>query len=142
MRLPEAFQTKHPLRFRGDGGYRILMMSDAHLKPDKEERTIRAMETLIDGTKPDLVLLNGDNVAAFTSPEMFEALLARLAAPMEARHITAAALSPGKIRPRLTDRLLIWQGGSLKMSCGQVSLTSVKFSYPMPSVWKNRLVYM
>ena len=66
MPLPNAFHTKHPLRFRPDGGYRILMMSDAHLKPDKEERTLRAMETLIDGTGPDLVLLNGDNVAAFT----------------------------------------------------------------------------
>jgi 3',5'-cyclic AMP phosphodiesterase CpdA len=87
MRLPDAFQTKHPLRFRKDGGYRILMMSDAHLKPGKEERTLRAMETLIDGVRPDLVLLNGDNVAAFTSPEMFDGLLARLARPMEERHI-------------------------------------------------------
>ncbi len=87
MRLPEAFQTKRPLRFRKDGGYRILMMSDAHLKPEKEERTIRAMETLIDGTKPDLVLLNGDNAAAFTGPEMFEGLAARLVEPMESRRI-------------------------------------------------------
>ncbi|MBR4539458.1 MAG: metallophosphoesterase family protein [Clostridia bacterium] len=87
MRLPDRFQTKHPLRFRKDGGYRILMMSDAHLKPDKEERTLRAMETLIDGTRPDLVLLNGDNVSAFTSPEMFERLLAQLVEPMETRRI-------------------------------------------------------
>ena len=87
MRLPDRYQTKHPLRFRKDGGFRILMMSDAHLKPDKEERTLRAMETLIDGTKPDLVLLNGDNVSAFTSPEMFEGLLAQLVAPMEKRRI-------------------------------------------------------
>ena len=63
------------------------MMSDAHLKPDKEARTLRAMETLIDGTKPDLALLNGDNVSAFTSPAMFEGLLAQLAAPMEKRRI-------------------------------------------------------
>ena len=87
MRLPEAFQTRRPLRFRPDGGYRILMMSDAHLKPGKEERTLRAMETLIDGTRPDLVLLNGDNVAAFTDQGMFEALLALLASPMETRRI-------------------------------------------------------
>ena len=58
MRLPDPFQTRHPLRFRADGGYRILMMSDAHLKPGKEDRTLHAMETLIDGTGPDLVLLN------------------------------------------------------------------------------------
>jgi UDP-N-acetylglucosamine 2-epimerase len=59
------------------------MMSDAHLKPEKEARTLRAMETLIDGTKPDLVLLNGDNVSAFTSTDMFEALLEKLSSPME-----------------------------------------------------------
>ena len=87
MRLPEAFRTKQPLRFREDGGYRILMMSDAHLKPGKEERTLRAMETLIDSTRPDLVLLNGDNVAAFTSTDMFEALLDQLVQPMEKRRI-------------------------------------------------------
>ena len=57
MPLPDAFQTKHPLRFRKDGGYRILMMSDAHHKPAQGARTVRAMETLIDATKPDLVLL-------------------------------------------------------------------------------------
>ncbi len=87
MRLPEAFQTKCPLRFRSDGGYRILMMSDSHLKPGKEERTLRAMETLIDAVRPDLVLLNGDNVSAFGDRETFEALLEKLASPMETRHI-------------------------------------------------------
>ena len=87
MRLPDTFKTRHPLRFRPDGGYRILMMSDAHLKPGKEARTVHAMETLIDGTGPDLVLLNGDNVAAFTDQDMFGALLDHLASPMEERHI-------------------------------------------------------
>ncbi len=87
MRLPEEFQTRRPLQFRRDGGYRILMMSDAHLKPDAGERTIRAMETLIDSTRPDLVLLGGDNVSAFTSREMFERQLAELASPMEKRHL-------------------------------------------------------
>ncbi len=85
--MHDALQTKIPLSFREDGGYRILMMSDAHLKPGKEEPTVRAMEALIDRTGPDLVLLNGDNVAAFTGPEMFEATLARLVSPMETRRI-------------------------------------------------------
>ena len=87
MRLPEAFQTRRPLRFRKDGGYRILMMSDAHHKPAQGARTVRAMETLIDATKPDLVLLNGDNVAGFTCKEMFEQQLAELVSPMEKRRI-------------------------------------------------------
>jgi len=87
MPLSKEFQTKHPLRFRKDGGFRILMMSDAHHKPDKGDRTIRAMETLIDATHPDLVMLGGDNVAAFTGPEVFERLLEEVASPMEKRHI-------------------------------------------------------
>ena len=87
MPLPEPFQTKHPLRFRKDGGYRILMMSDAHHKHARGALTVRAMETLIDATKPDLVLLNGDNVAGFTCREMFEEQLAELVSPMETRHI-------------------------------------------------------
>ena len=87
MRLPEALQTRRPLRFREDGGFRILMMSDAHLKQEKGELTVRAMEKLIDHTRPDLVLLNGDNVAGFTGPEMFESLLDRLVSPMEARRV-------------------------------------------------------
>ena len=87
MLLPESFQTRHPLRFRKDGGYRILMMSDAHHKPARGALTVRAMETLIDATKPDLVLLNGDNVAGFTCREMVEEQLAELVSPMEKRHI-------------------------------------------------------
>ena len=87
MPLPDAFQTKHPLCFRKDGGYRILMMSDAHHKPAQGARTVRAMQTLIDATKPDLVLLNGDNVAGFTCKEMFEQQLAELVSPMEKRRI-------------------------------------------------------
>ncbi len=87
MPLPDAFRTRHPLRFRRDGGYRILMMSDSHLKAGREERTLRAMETLIDRTGPDLVLLNGDNVSAFADLDSFRALLARLVSPMERRGI-------------------------------------------------------
>ncbi len=87
MPLPDAFATKRPLRFRPDGGYRILMMSDAHLKPGKEKPTIDAMGALIDGTHPDLVLLNGDNVAAFTDKKMFGDLLSQVVSPMEDRHI-------------------------------------------------------
>ena len=54
MRLPEAFQTKRPLRFRDDGGYRILMMSDAHLKPGKEERLVVVVENLRKAMEADM----------------------------------------------------------------------------------------
>ncbi len=87
MRLPDEFATKLPLTFRKDGGYRILMMSDAHQKPSADDRTIRAMGLLIDRTKPDLVLLNGDNVSGCATKEDFMAQLALIASPMEERGI-------------------------------------------------------
>ena len=87
MRLPEEFTPKCPLKLRKDGGFRVLMMSDAHQKPGDDVRTIRAMGQLIDRTKPDLVMLGGDNVAACANEADFEAQLARVASPMEERGI-------------------------------------------------------
>ncbi|MBR4443805.1 MAG: hypothetical protein IKS52_11125 [Clostridia bacterium] len=73
MRLPNEFTPKCPLKLRKDGSFRILMMSDAHQKPGDDVRTIRAMGLLIDRTRPDLVMLGGDNVAACASEAEFEA---------------------------------------------------------------------
>ncbi|MBR4727797.1 MAG: metallophosphoesterase family protein [Clostridia bacterium] len=87
MRLPNEFTPKCSLKLRKDGGFRILMMSDAHQKPGDDVRTIRAMGLLIDRTRPDLVMLGGDNVAACASEAEFEAQLARIASPMEERGI-------------------------------------------------------
>ena len=79
MRLPEEYAPKYPLTFRKDGGFRILMMSDAHQKPGDDIRTPRAMRLLIERTKPDLVVLGGDNVSACASESDFDAQLARIA---------------------------------------------------------------
>ncbi len=87
MRLPETYRLKCPLTLREDGGFRILMMSDAHQKPGDDIRTIRAMNLLIDRTKPDLVMLGGDNVCGCGTEGEFEEQLARLASPMEERKI-------------------------------------------------------
>ena len=87
MRLPDEFKSKCPLTLRRDGGFRILMMSDAHQKPGDDVRTIRAMRLLIDRTKPDLVILGGDNVAACENEAEYEAQLDRIASPMEEKGI-------------------------------------------------------
>ncbi len=87
MRLPDEFTPKIPLTFRSDGGFRILMMSDAHQKPGDDVRTVGAMGRLIDRTKPDLVVLGGDNVAACANKAEFEEQLARVASPMEERGV-------------------------------------------------------
>ena len=87
MRLPDEFTPKCPLTLRRDGGFRILMMSDAHQKPNTDDRTLRAMRSLIERTEPDFVMLGGDNVAAATCEAEFEEQLALIAAPMEERGI-------------------------------------------------------
>jgi len=87
MRLPDEFAPRCPLTFRGDGGFRILMMSDAHQKPNTDDRTIRAMGRLIDRTRPDLVMLGGDNVSAVRNEAEFEEQLGLIASPMEERGV-------------------------------------------------------
>ena len=83
MRLPSEYMPKLPLRFRPDGGFRILMMSDIHHAPGTGDTAIRNMRALIDRVKPDLVMLGGDNTTGRSEKADFEALLSEIASPME-----------------------------------------------------------
>ena len=58
--LNKELQTKIPLRFHEDGTFKIVMMSDLHWSVKKDERTVRAMNIVLDEEQPDLVLLGGD----------------------------------------------------------------------------------
>ncbi len=87
MRLPEELRSKLPLRFDGNGRFRILMMSDMHYAPDRDPRTIQLMHRLIETQKPDFVMLGGDNTTGKATNGEFDLLLSEIAAPMEDRHI-------------------------------------------------------
>ena len=87
MNLPDVFRSKLPLRFRKDGNFRILMMSDMHYAPDRDERTVKAIELMLDSQQPDLVLLDGDNTTGKSTKKEFKVLLEDIARPMEDRHI-------------------------------------------------------
>ena len=87
MRLPDVFGSKLPLRFRNDGTFRILMMSDMHYAPDRDERTVKAIELLLDTQKPDLVILGGDNTTGKATKKEFRILLEDIVRPMEDRRI-------------------------------------------------------
>ncbi|MBR5752511.1 MAG: metallophosphoesterase family protein [Clostridia bacterium] len=87
MRLPDQYTSRIPLRFRPDGGFRILMMSDLHYALDRDERTIKAMELLLDSQKPDFVILGGDNTTGKSTCEEFDVLLQDIARPMEERRV-------------------------------------------------------
>lgn len=86
--LEKNLYTKRPLRFDTDGKFRILMVSDIHGGVGYDEmRTVRAMQALVDCTKPYLVLLGGDIAGPGTihvsNKEELKVLLDGLVAPME-----------------------------------------------------------
>lgn len=69
---------KAPLRFREDGTFHILQLTDIHLvdpemddDPDRsvpladEANTFTVLETCVERTQPDLVVLTGDNVCGY-----------------------------------------------------------------------------
>ena len=49
------------LRFRPDGTFRVLMMSDLQESAQYDPRSLRSVEVLLDECQPDLVILGGDN---------------------------------------------------------------------------------
>ena len=53
--------TKHELKFNKDGKFKILMMSDIQEPFNIDERTMPAINKLIDNVKPDFIILGGDN---------------------------------------------------------------------------------
>lgn len=71
------------LRFNNDGKFRILILTDAHHAPETGKATIRAIESLIDRTQPDLVFLDGDNIAGHATKRNCLDMIADIASPME-----------------------------------------------------------
>jgi len=51
------------LRFRPDGTFRILMISDFHGGTHHNPKLVRGIDALVEYAKPDLVLLGGDQAA-------------------------------------------------------------------------------
>jgi hypothetical protein len=95
MTLPDLtpwLTTKRPLRFREDGGFRILMVSDIHGGVGyNKKKTVAAMNALMEAEKPDLVVLGGDNagpgVIHIETAEQLEEMLSEITSPMEERGI-------------------------------------------------------
>ncbi|MBR6510457.1 MAG: metallophosphoesterase [Clostridia bacterium] len=53
--------NENNLKFRDDGTFRVLMMSDLQESANYDPRSLRSMEVLLDESQPDLVVLGGDN---------------------------------------------------------------------------------
>ena len=80
--------NKLPLRFR-EGKFRILSVSDLHGVVNYDKRLTRDLAALLDGVKPDLLLVLGDTADhdALESPENLRGYLSDLNAVMAARDI-------------------------------------------------------
>ncbi|MFC7877126.1 metallophosphoesterase family protein [Isoptericola sp. NPDC057391] len=76
------------LRFRKDGTYTIVQFNDTQDDEKIDRRTLELMRAVLDDERPDLVILNGDNITGGcdTPLEMRQAMN-NVAQPMEERQI-------------------------------------------------------
>lgn len=58
-----------PLRFRPDGTFRVLMMSDIQESAQYDPRSLRSVEAQLDECQPDLVIWEAIIATATTSSE-------------------------------------------------------------------------
>ncbi len=85
----KPFTTKHPLRFREDGTFRVLMLSDIQESAHYDPRSLRSLEVLMEEGDPDLVIWGGDNCFGpeITCEEDLQQFLDIFTMPMEKRKI-------------------------------------------------------
>ena len=76
------------IRFRKDGKLKIVQFNDTQDDERIDRRTLELMEKVLDAEKPDLVVLNGDNITGGcdTETQMRQALN-NVTVPMEQRRI-------------------------------------------------------
>ena len=87
--LTYNLSCKQELKFRPDGSFKILMMSDIQETLEYDPRTLEGMHRLVEKVAPDLVFLGGDNCNGLvlrTKEELVE-YLKIFSAPMERRKI-------------------------------------------------------
>lgn len=81
---------KHTLRFKKDGTFRILILTDIHGGVKIHPQLMPALHAVVESAKPDLVLLAGDTnshrIGAAT-PAQLRDFLAVITAPMERNRI-------------------------------------------------------
>ena len=95
-----------PLRFRDDGTFRILHLSDIHeVSPEMDDdenpqipiscsiETVNVIEQCIERTQPDLVVFGGDNISGYWEEYTYDYLretIEKIVAPVKKRGIPLA----------------------------------------------------
>lgn len=80
-------KTKIKLRFGDEGNFKILVFSDIQEGPRYDPRTLLNINAMLDRIRPDLVILNGDNVIDCADIEEYSRTLKVFVSPMEERNI-------------------------------------------------------
>ncbi|MFC5406268.1 metallophosphoesterase family protein [Cohnella soli] len=62
--------TSVPLKFRENGTFKIVQFTDMHIKdgriePEKDDRTLTLMQSIMAEQKPDLIVLTGDVISSY-----------------------------------------------------------------------------
>ncbi|TIX51718.1 phosphoesterase [Alteraurantiacibacter aquimixticola] len=80
---------ENALRFRPDGKFKLLVVSDMHYIPEPDADGIALTEKLIDIEKPDLVIATGDNISGdrCDTPADVEAAVRNVATAMENKQV-------------------------------------------------------
>ncbi|MEV6233510.1 metallophosphoesterase family protein [Saccharopolyspora shandongensis] len=82
-----AAQTAN-LRFRADGTYKIVQFNDTQDDERIDRRTLELMNAVLDDQRPDLVILNGDNITGGCDTELeMRQAMNNIVQPMEERKI-------------------------------------------------------
>jgi hypothetical protein len=88
--LDEYLKVKHPLRFRKNGTFKILLLTDPHGGVDMHPQLKPGIDAIVTHCQPDLVLLGGDinsHHIGCTNLEELQKYLAKLTEVMEANEI-------------------------------------------------------
>ena len=82
----------NPLRFRPDGSFKILVISDTHYYPHPDKYGIALTEFLIDTEKPDAVIITGDVITGNASnlPDEVKQAIANVAEAFEKKQTSWA----------------------------------------------------
>lgn len=86
------------LRFNKNGKFRVLMVSDFHLginpklQEDYNYKVIRGLDALIETSKPDFVMIGGDQILTYGTPENIKAKFEEIIEPIISRKIPWGAV--------------------------------------------------
>lgn len=92
-----------PLKFGADGKFRILHLTDIHdvepimdddenraIPESRDKETLNVIETLVEKTKPDLVVFGGDNISGYWEEftyDYVQSTIRKITAPIMERNI-------------------------------------------------------